>query len=436
MRPTILSIFVFAIIIVISLAILLIKDEWSIVCFILTGVFMGCFVLDGLGCRKSNEFSVRWRLPNTLYIGSTDYLELEVRVPSNWPVRQIETSVDFNEKLEAIDDFYFNIDPSSSNLLKIDLTPKRRGQAGIETIWLRWSGRLGLASWTEKLEINQQIPIIPNIRAVAKDALKFSSRDALFGIKPQWQLGDGSEFDALREYVPGFDSRAIDWKSSARHHKLICKEFQTERNHQIILAFDTGHLMIEPVKGLSKMDHAINAGLLLSYLSLKNGDKVGVMGFNSKVEQYLPPVSSVHNFQKIQQVCAGIEYSTEEANYTLAMTELLSRLNRRSLIILITDFVDTVTADLMIDNMARLSKKHLIVFVSLKDKNLYKYANKEIAALDDLSGAVLAQDFILERDVVIERLARLGIQCVDTTIENLRVEILNKYIHIKLREMI
>ena len=100
----------------------------------------------------------------------------------------------------------------------------------------------------------------PTCAACMAPRCNSSSQEAIYGIKAQQQKGEGAEFEALREYVPGLDSRFIDWKHSARHRKLLCKEFRTERNHQVIMAFDTGYLMLEPVEGITRLDHAINAG--------------------------------------------------------------------------------------------------------------------------------------------------------------------------------
>tara|TARA_R110002073_G_scaffold255748_5_gene418334 strand:+ start:2206 stop:3516 length:1311 start_codon:yes stop_codon:yes gene_type:complete len=436
MRPSLKALYIFGGLILVSLAVVVFAEEGAMITVVLAGIFLVILFLDGLKSWPGSEFSIRHRLPNCLYMGATDHMELEVIVPDAWGACRMEIAVDVEEKITPVTVFYLMIDSLSRNLGTVPLTPLLRGKSSVDRIWVRWQGPLGLASWTRRIDIMNSLPILPNIRSVSQDAVKFSARDALFGIKPQWQLGNGSEFDALREYVPGFDSRAIDWKSSARHHKLICKEFQTERNHQIILAYDTAHLMREPINGIPKLDHGINCGLLLSYLSLKNGDRVGVMGFDSKVRQYLGPTGGVQNFTKIQQVTADLSYSSEEANYTLAMAELLSRLNRRSLIILLTDFEDTVTADLMIDNLKRLSERHLVVFVSLRDKDVFDFARKQVTQLDDLTGTVIAQDFIQERAIVLEKLTRMGVQCLDTSVEDLKVDLLNSYLHIKRREMI
>ena len=117
--------------------------------------------------------------------------------------------------------------------------------------------------------------------------------------------------------MPGLDSRFIDWKHSARHRKLLCKEFRTERNHPIVLAFDTGHLMIEPVDGLPRLDHAINAGLLLAWVSLQGGDLVGLFGFDEMLRQYQQPRRGVSNFSHLLRATARLDYHHTETNFTL-----------------------------------------------------------------------------------------------------------------------
>jgi uncharacterized protein (DUF58 family) len=159
------------------------------------------------------------------------------------------------------------------------LTPLRRGTARLVRLWCRWQGPLGLIQKRHIQELDTEIVVTPNVRWVKDEAVRLFSRDAEFGIKTQIERGDGSEFDALREFAAGMDQRAIDWKHSARHRHLLAKEFRTERNHNIVFAFDTGRLMSEPLGGVPKIDRAINAGLLLSYVSLRNGDRTMYFGF-------------------------------------------------------------------------------------------------------------------------------------------------------------
>ena len=259
---------------------------------------------------------------------------------------------------------------------------------------------------------------------------------ALFGIKPQRQQGEGSEFEALREYVPGLDPRSIDWKHSARHHSLVCKEFRSERNHQIVLAFDTGHLMSEPLEGLTKLDHAVNAGLQLGYVSLRAGDRIGVYGFDSRVRQFSQPTGGVGTFWRLQRAASELDYSPDETNFTLGLSSLAARLDRRSLIILQTEFVDTVTAELMLENVERLAGRHLVVFVCLQDPQLAATVGGEPASLNSLARSVIADEFLRERRVVLERLRRLGVHCLDVKAEQIGPALINRYLEIKRRELI
>jgi uncharacterized protein (DUF58 family) len=255
------------------------------------------------------------------------------------------------------------------------------------------------------------------------------------GLKVEKFLGDGSEFEALREYVPGLDHRAIDWKSSARHRKLLCQEFRAERNHQVVLAVDAGQLMSEPVAGVPKLDHAINAAILLGWFCLRTGDRVGLLGFDERVRQWSEPAGGMHTFQRLQAMSAEIDYRRVETNYTLTLAELSTRLRRRSLVVLFTDFLDTVTAELMIDNVTRLARRHLVLFVAVRDPSLQARALARPRSLGLLHQAVVAGDFARERHVVLERLRRVGAHCIDTAPDQFSMALVNRYLDIKRREL-
>jgi len=164
--------------------------------------------------------------------------------------------------------------------------------------------------------------------------------------------------------LAGLDSRVIDWKHSARHRKLLCKEFQTERNHQLVLAFDTGYLMREPIEGMPRLDHAINAALLLAWTSLQGGDLVGVYGFDALVRHYQQPVRGISGFARIQKAASELEYRSEETNFTLGLASLSARLKRRALVILFTDFVgfSNSTRNLSAEDLVYVLHDYFTVF--------------------------------------------------------------------------
>ncbi len=316
------------------------------------------------------------------------------------------------------------------------LVPKRRGRISIDAIWVRWRGPLGLVEFVRRVAVARSVDVVPNVRGVRSSTLQFFAREAMFGNKVQQSKGEGTEFDALRDYAPGLDSRFIDWKHSARHRKLLCKEFRVERNHQVVLAFDTGYLMVEPVDGLPRLDHAINAGLLLAWISLQGGDLVGLFGFDEVLRQYQQPRRGVSNFIRLQRATARLDYRHTETNFTLGLAELNARLKRRALVILFTDFIDTVTAELLVEATARVARRHVVVFVTLRDAVLHGIADAPPDHFDDVAKAVIAYDFLRERKTVFERLPRLGVHCLDVPTRSLPVGLINRYLLIKQRGLL
>jgi len=320
--------------------------------------------------------------------------------------------------------------------IEVALAPRRRGDHALRTLHLRWPGPLGLIEKRVAVPIDQRVGVVPNVGAVRAIALRmFSDRNFMAGLKVEKFLGDGSEFEALREYVPGLDHRAIDWKSSARHRKLLCQEFRAERNHQVVLAVDGGQLMTEPVGGVPKLDHAINAAILLGWFCLRTGDRVGLLGFDERVRQWAEPAGGMHTFHRLQAMSAELDYRRVETNYTLMLAELSTRLRRRSLVVLFTDFLDTVTAELMIDYVTRLARRHLVLFVAVRDPSLETRALARPRSLATLHEAVVAGDFARERHVVLERLRRAGAHCIDSAPAGFSMALVNRYLDIKRREL-
>jgi uncharacterized protein (DUF58 family) len=319
----------------------------------------------------------------------------------------------------------------------LQLVPRRRGDHEVRMVHARWTGPLGMIERRAALPVRKRVAVVPNLGTVRAVALRmFSDRNFMTGLKIERYVGDGSEFESLREYVPGLDHRAIDWKSSARHRKLLCQEFRAERNHQVMLAIDGGQLMSEPLAGVPKLDHAINAAILLGWFCLRTGDRVGLAGFDDRVRSWVEPAGGMHAFQRLQAMSAELDYRRTETNYTAALADVSTRLRRRSLIVLFTDFLDTVTAELMIDNVTRLARRHLVLFVAIKDPSLETRALERPRDLDTLHQAVVAADFARERTVVLERLKRVGAHCIDATPDRFSMAIVNRYLDIKRRELL
>jgi uncharacterized protein (DUF58 family) len=318
----------------------------------------------------------------------------------------------------------------------ITLAPRRRGEPAVRALHLRWTGPLGLVERRKVVPLDRKVPVVPNIGAVRAIALRMlGSPEFLAGLKVERYIGDGTEFESLREYLPGLDHRAIDWKSSARHRKLLTAEFRAERNHQVVIAVDGGQLMSEPLGGIPRLDHAINAGLLLGWFCLRTGDRVGWTSFDERMRSWAEPMSGAGSFPRLQRLSAEAAYRSVETNYTLGIAELSTRLRRRSLVVLFTEFLDTVTAELMVENVTRLARRHLVMFVSLRDPQVETRALQAPTTFRALHEAVIGNDFTRERNLVLERLRQVGVHCIDTTPDKFSMAIINRYLDVKRREL-
>ncbi len=372
--------------------------------------------------------------PDVIYIGDRD--ALTVSLACRRRAGPFELLADLGDGLEQQDTVAVSVGEDGRAQVSVALLPRRRGVARIKSLWLRWSGPLGLVQRHRHKPLDLEIGVVPNVRAVRRAALRFfSARSFLSGLKVERYVGDGSEFESLREYVPGFDHRAMNWKATARHHKLICEEFRAERNHQVIVALDTGHLMADPLDGIPKLDHAINAALLLSYVCLRTGDRVGWFAFDQEPRLFIEPDGGTTAFRRLQRRSAEIEYSRGETNFTLGLMDLSLRLSRRSLVVVLSDFVDTVTAEIMLENVGRLSRRHLVLFVTLRDPQLDATVHGAPRTIDGLYRSVVGHDFVQEREVVLKKLTRLGVRCIDVPPGQVTTDLLNRYLDIKRREL-
>jgi uncharacterized protein (DUF58 family) len=443
-RPTLRTVLIFLGGIPLALLAVIHEPAWWVLSFNYGLLVLLAAGTDALLGFLPRALSVTITVPDKLYIGEQGAISATITVRAGR--RLAEAGRRRATRLEAIAEQHGEVEPPEivgnelaaghEERILLPLVPRRRGQVKIIALWLRWWGPLKLVQFSRRIALDRTIDVLPNVRGVHGSALQFFVQEAIYGIKTQQQSGEGAEFEALREYVPGLDSRFIDWKHSARHRKLLCKEFRTERNHQVIMAFDTGYLMLEPVDGITRLDHAINAGLILAWVSLQGGDLVGTYAFDAAVRQYLAPIRGVSSFARIQRATAELDYHHLETNFTLGLAELNARLKRRALVVLFTDFVDTITAELLIESMQRIANRHLVVFVTQRGSVLQRAVDAPPREFADVAQAVIAHEFLRERSIVFERLERLGVHCLDVPSRGLSVALINRYLLVKQRGLI
>jgi uncharacterized protein (DUF58 family) len=280
------------------------------------------------------------------------------------------------------------------------------------------------------------VRIWPDLSGVRSKELQTFMRDAQVGLLSRRIRGEGTQFEALSEYEPGMDRRRIDWKASARHNQLYARENESERNNQIIFAFDCGQAMCEPVDGMPRIDRAVSAALACSYVALKSGDKVSLFGFAQKPQVMTPFITDSRAFNRLQGAAAALDYSATEPNFTLALATLTTKLKRRSLIVLFSDFTDTTAAELMIESIGRLVSKHLVLFVTIADSELEEYLSQDPTNMTTLAQSVTAQTLSHQRSIVLQRLRQMGVDVIEAPWEQIGYDLIDRYFLIKGSEAI
>lgn len=402
----------------------LVGPAWIALAFVLV-------LVDGLFAAACGSPGVSLTAPSAVSVNGQGVASLAVALLGR-PPKRIEATLDLDPRLQAASAQRSAVRDGRATLA-FDLKPVRRGTAPLHSVWVRWTGPMGLIRKQTVQALDLAVAITPDIEAVKAEAIRLFSRQGLIGAKAQRDAGEGAEFHALLEFQPGMDTRTIDWKQSARHHQLFAREYRAERNHHVVLALDCGRSMCEPVGGVARLDWALNAALLLAYVSLRMGDRAGLYAFDAKPRAMSGTVSGVRAFPALERMAAEIDYSPAESNYTLGLFTLLGQLKRRSLVVVFTEFSDAISAELMIEAVERLLTRHLVVFVVANDEELEILRDAAPRTPEDVSKAVIADKLLREREVVLSRLRRLGVEIVDAPAGRMRSDLLDRYLDLKRR---
>ena len=384
--------------------------------------------VDAMAAAPKRSMNAQLTAPPGAYVGQD--IDVAITAPSLSP--RVEARVGHDERLALVKDRR----DVKQGLLALTFLAVRRGTSILDTLWVRWAGPFGLVWRQQQVPLNYSVGIIPDIRPARAEALRLFRRDMPIGETVQIDVGSGAEFQALAEYRTGMDRRAIDWKRSAHHSKLLAKEYRIERNNDIVFAIDGGRLMGEPVGGLPKVDRAVSAALSAAFVALKLGDKVSLFGFDSRPRVASGSVSGAGSFGVFQRLAAQIDCSSDETNYTFALTTLGAKLVRRSLLLIFTDFADPTSAELMLRQVQTLAQKHLILFVLMRDVELEDMAAAAPDTPADVSRSVVAASLLRERKIVIARLQRLGVHVVEAPYERLGTDLVNAYLDLKKRDLL
>ena len=403
-------------------------DAWLIAPLTGLAVFV-LVLLDALWAGRLEDFHVS--VPGDVEVGAEATLSARAQLRGG-RTSGMQVALECDPRLALGGRMTFSLAPEEGGWRANNpFSPSRRGTGQVKQAWLRWIGPLGLGARQLVGDLDREVRVWPNIGAVRSPALQAFLKDAQFGLIARRMRGEGTQFESLAEYQPGMDRRRIDWKSSARHVHLYAKEYETERNNQIVFAFDCGQAMCEPIRGMPRLDRAVSAALATAYVALKGGDRVALFGFAARPEVSTPFVAASGDFHRLQRAAAGLEYRAEEPNFTLALATLAGRLQRRSLIVVFSDFTDPTSAELMIESIGRLVSRHVVLFVTMADDELEGLSTAQPDDLETLSEAVSADLLLRQRALVTRRLLQIGVDVVEAPFDRIGTRLLDAYLEVK-----
>ena len=394
-------------------------------------------LIDGwlAGRLKSFDYFV----PSDVEVGQPAMLRVDATIERDVKAAPPEAAIGFEPRLGDEGRATFTLQPTGEAngfTGTGEAVPVRRGTGELHDLWLRWSGPLGLAVRQKHVSLDASIRVWPDLSPVRSPVLQSFLRDSQFGLVARRIRGEGTQFEALSEYEPGMDRRRIDWKASARHTALYARENESERDNQIVFAFDCGQSMIEPVAGLPRIDRAVSAALTAAYVALKGGDRVALFGFADQPQLMTPFVTDTRAFHRLQSAAADLDYVPREPNFTLALATLTARLKRRSLVVLFSDFSDTTSAEMMVENVERLVRHHVVIFVTMIDTELDELIATEPDSMEDIAVAVGADSLARQRALVLQRLRRLGVNVIEAAHDAIGYRLIDLYLETKRAEAI
>ncbi len=364
-----------------------------------------------------------------LSLGAENRVMVEVRASA---AVELELKDDLPLHFERVGDWpKVTLKPGEWAEAEYRVSPMRRGQYILGPLHARYHSKLGL--WVRRVSfpLAEPVRVYPNLLAARQYEIAMRRGRTLEGLKRARMRGQGTEFESLREYQEGDQYRSINWAASARTGHLVTNLYQTDRSQPIMLVLDAGRMMIPQVKGLAKLDHALNAALLLATVAAERGDQIGMMVFGGEVKSFVPPRKGRGQVMALVESLYALAPEQVEPDYSRMVGWLRAKHKKRSLVVFFTDLMDPEINRGLINHLSALAAHHMVMLVSLSDPELLRVSHLKPQDSREVYQKASALEVLAQRAETRARLQSRGVLVIDVPPEEFSAAVVNQYLLIK-----
>jgi len=382
--------------------------------------------------RQSKSIFARRIAPERLSNG--DENEISIYIESYYPFAVGVEIIDEIPHQFQKRDVLFKTDLTSRQhkMLNYLLRPTKRGEYGFGFLRVYIKSPLKLVSRRFNFEQTEMLAVYPSFLQMRKyELMAISNRLNEIGIKKIRRLGNSMEFEQIKNYVAGDDYRTVNWKATARQGNLMVNTFTEEKSQHVYCVIDKSRAMKMPFEGLSLLDYAINASLVLSSVALLKEDKAGLITMSDKKGAVIPAEKRPTQLNKIMEVLYREKTRYLETNIELLYSTIRSTLKQRSLVVFFTNFESAPALQRQLPFLKKIARFHLLVMVFFENTELKTLSEEPATNVEGIYIKTIAEKFVYEKKLIVRELARHGIQSILTAPQNVTVNTINRYLEIK-----
>jgi uncharacterized protein (DUF58 family) len=324
--------------------------------------------------------------------------------------------------------------PRATTEEEVVLHPERRGKGTGGTLHLRLLGPWGLCWRQGRRDLPWRAIVYPNLVGASLRSLPTQAqRRREAGFRSVRRLGEGRMFESLKEWVPGEDTRTIDWKATARRGKVMARQYEDERRQQVLLVIDAGRMLTAEVDGRSRLESVVEAALHLAHSAVDHDDNIGLMVFADEVQQFLPPARGRRALRGVLDALAAIEGRLVEPNYPAAFAYLAARNRKRALTVLFTDVIDRTASEALVAQVGTLRPRHLPLAVTLRDPSLERLATVRPGTAEGAFERAAAEELLQSREAALTEMRAHGVLVLDVPPSGASAAVVGQYNRLKRR---